>query len=91
MKEREFTAEMLNKLTEAKNSQGGWQYSMCGVSESWNMHQGKRSVYSIVGIPETTGTIKKVRGNWYIYTVEKDVHERYTVNENVKALLGLEG
>ena len=94
MKEMEFTTEMLNKLTEAKNSQGGCRYSMDGVTKSINMSNLCASTFEIYGIPETTGTIKKVRGNWYIYTSKVGrwgkSDDRYKVNEAVRELLGLE-
>lgn len=82
---KEFTAEMLNALTEANESvKGTNQYSKYYMETDCKNDSGK---WFFVGwhIPYATGTIKTFKGNTYIVTQR----ERYHVTDEVKELLGI--
>ena len=92
MKERAFTAEMLNKLTEAvKAVKGTGEYSKYNMELSFKSYQTGRYNFSTYSIPHITGTIKTYRGEMFIYTDDHCFGEcRYRVSPEVAALLGLE-
>lgn len=89
---KEFTTEMLEKLSNAQESVRGtadylkyhmecdWKYNGSWRLQSWS-------------IPRTTGKIKTFKGKTYIVTEYEGCFERYpvrhTVSEEVKELLGI--
>ena len=92
---KEFTAEMLNKLTEANDS-------VKGTSEYYKFHMSCSKKYDddnrwkfihCWGIPNTTGKIKTFKGNTYIITEHRtfwgNYLVRYEVKDSVKELLGI--
>ena len=93
---KEFTTEMLNKLTEVNNSVKGtnkyYKFQM-SCSKKYDDDNRWRFTYCW-GIPYTTGKIKSFKGNTYIITEIKDhfghnTLVRYEVTDAVKELLGI--
>ena len=83
---KEFTTEMLNKLTEANNSvKGTREYTKFYMESTYKNENGR---WFFVGyyIPHSTGIIKTFKGNTYIITPSGD---RYHVTDEVKELLGI--
>lgn len=82
---KEFTAEMLNTLTEANNSvKGTSEYCKFYMACECKSEKGK---WFFVGYynPYTTGVIKTFKGNTYIIADGN----RYSVTDEVKNLLNI--
>lgn len=88
---KEFTKEMLAKITEANDK-------LRGTSEYWKFHmesycKNEKGRWFFVGhyIPfsHETGIIKTFKGNTYIITEGTSGVTRYLVNDAVKELLGI--
>ena len=83
---KEFTAEMLNALTEANNSvKGTREYTKFHMETTCKNEKGR---WFFIGyyIPSATGIIKTFKGNTYIITASG---YRYHVTDEVKNLLGI--
>lgn len=93
---KEFTNEMLNKLTEANNSvKGTNKYFKFHMSCSKKYDDDNRWKFiHCWGIPNTTGKIKTFKGQTHIIIEIKDhfggnALVRYEVTDAVKELLGI--
>lgn len=92
---KEFTAEMLTKLTEARNSVKGtskyYKFDMPCYKKYDDDNRWK--FINCWGIPITTGKIKTFKGQTYIITEHRcfwgDYLERFEVTDAVKELLGI--
>lgn len=86
---KEFTAEMLEQLKKANASvMGTGEYNK--FSMLVDFLNGKRWKFAMWGIPHMVGTIKTFKGNTYIVTTDAyGDSKRYTVTDEVRALLGL--
>ena len=94
MKERQFTAEMLQKLKEANEAVKGTDEWMKYEMETYHKSSTTERFTNFSGfyIPYITGVIRTFRGQTFIYTdTHCGIESRYTVTPEVAALLGLEG
>lgn len=86
---KEFTQEMLDKLTEANNKMKGtsgyYKFHMLCEAKS---ESGRWFVISH-SVPYQTGIIKSFKENTYIITENSYYKERYHVTDVVKELLGI--
>ena len=91
---KEFTAEMLNKLTEANDSvKGTNEYYKFHMPCSKKFDDDRRWKHIAWTIPHTTGKIKTFKDSTYIMTEHRtcwgNYLERYEVTDAVKELLGI--
>lgn len=81
---KEFTREMLDKLTEAKDSvKGSAAYAKYHMEQSYNYNG--RWKFGGWGIPNQTGVFKKANGKLFIVLS----NSRFEVSEAVKELLNI--
>ena len=86
---KEFTAEMLNALTEANNKvKGTTEYTKFHMENEIKSEKGGWH-FASHSIPHQTGIIKTFKGNTYIITENAFYKERYHVTDEVKELLGI--
>lgn len=84
---REFTKEMLDKLSVANESvKGTRNYQKYYMSITAKSEKTGKWFHTGYYIPFTTGTFRKSKDNLYIITVSGD---RYEVTDEVKKLLDI--
>lgn len=86
---KEFTAEMLNTLTEANNKVKGTSNYNKFYMETEAKLEKRRWFFIGHYIPHQTGIIKTFKENTYIITEDSCSKTRYHVSDAVKELLGI--
>ena len=84
---REFTKEMLDKLTNANEAvKGTINYHWYHMASCFKSSVNGKWVFSGYYIPHKTGFIRKYKETLFIIT---ENGERYELNDRVKELLGI--